>query len=75
MGCRRSASKPELVRLVKLGGRVSLDLRGKAPGRGAYLCRDSSCWTTAERKSALERALRVATTAEDWQRLREGILT
>jgi predicted RNA-binding protein YlxR (DUF448 family) len=74
VACRRSRGKPELVRLVALDSRVSLDAKGKAAGRGAYLCRDRTCWATAERRRALERALRVSITADDWRRLREGIL-
>ena len=34
-----------------------LDPGGRAPGRGAYLCRDAACWDTAVRKRALEHAL------------------
>jgi hypothetical protein len=36
---------------------VALDPTGRAPGRGAYLCRDAACWDTAVRKRALEHAL------------------
>jgi predicted RNA-binding protein YlxR (DUF448 family) len=38
-------------------GDVLLDPSGRIPGRGAYLCADGSCWTTALRKRAIERAL------------------
>ena len=34
------------------------------PGRGAYLCRDASCWDTAGRKRALEHALKVTLPAD-----------
>ena len=74
VACRRSRGKQELVRLVAPESRVSVDAKGKAAGRGAYLCHDLSCWTTAERRHAVERALSVSITSEDWQRLREGIL-
>ena len=35
---------------------ISLDFRGKAPGRGAYLCPNSECLKKAIRAKALERA-------------------
>ena len=46
--------KKELVRVVRApvkedengvqtGGEVSLDLTGRKPGRGAYVCRDPEC--------------------------------
>ena len=34
------------------------------PGRGAYLCREASCWDTAGRKRALEHALKVSLPAD-----------
>ncbi len=38
-GCMEMKPKPELIRVVKSpDGDVSLDLTGKAPGRGAYIC-------------------------------------
>ena len=35
-----------------------LDERGDLEGRGAYLCRDRSCWELALKRSAIQRALR-----------------
>ncbi len=37
-----------------------LDATGRAPGRGAYLCRDTACWTAAAGRRSLERALGVS---------------
>ena len=39
LGCREMKPKRELIRAVKSpDGEVSLDFKGKMPGRGAYLC-------------------------------------
>ena len=46
-------------------GSLGLDLTGRAPGRGAYLCRDASCWDAAGRKHAVEHALKVPAGAVD----------
>ena len=36
--------KKELIRVVKSPeGEVSLDFKGKKPGRGAYVCPDAEC--------------------------------
>jgi predicted RNA-binding protein YlxR (DUF448 family) len=43
---------------------VTIDETGRAAGRGAYLCRDAGCWTTALGKGALGRALEVPLPAE-----------
>ena len=50
-------------------GEVSLDPRGKASGRGAYLCRDAACLKKAVKSRALERALAVAIPQEVYERL------
>jgi hypothetical protein len=46
-------------------GSLGLDPTGRAPGRGAYLCRDASCWDAAGRKHAVEHALKVPAGAVD----------
>lgn len=58
LGCREQKAKNELLRVVRSPeGVVSLDLRGKAPGRGAYLCRSPECLRRAVKSRALERSL------------------
>ncbi|MBQ1410693.1 MAG: YlxR family protein [Oscillospiraceae bacterium] len=60
LGCREMKSKAELVRVVRSPeGAVSLDLRGKAPGRGAYVCRNADCLKKALRSKAVGRSLGV----------------
>jgi predicted RNA-binding protein YlxR (DUF448 family) len=50
--------KKELLRVVKPPeGDVSLDLNGKASGRGAYVCRSAACLARAVKQKQLERAL------------------
>jgi len=49
--------KRELIRVVKSPeGQISLDLIGKAPGRGAYVCPDEACLKRSRKSRALERA-------------------
>ena len=60
LGCREMKPKRELVRVVRSPeGTVSLDCRGKAPGRGAYVCRDPQCLKKALRSKAIGRSLGV----------------
>ena len=69
-GCREQKPKTELIRVVRSPqGDVTLDFRGKAPGRGAYLCRDSGCLKKAVKSRALERALAVSIPEEVYERL------
>ena len=57
VGCREMKPKKELIRVVRSPeGAISLDFRGKAPGRGAYVCPDPACLKRAIKSKALERA-------------------
>ena len=41
-----------------------IDETGRVAGRGAYLCRDAGCWTTALGRGAIGRALGAPLPAE-----------
>ena len=70
LGCREQKPKNELIRVVRSPeGEVSLDFRGKAPGRGASLCRDMACLKKALKSRALDRALNVPIPEEIQRRL------
>jgi predicted RNA-binding protein YlxR (DUF448 family) len=58
VGCREMKEKRSLLRIVKSPeGAISFDRVGKAPGRGAYICRSKDCLDKAVRQRQLERAL------------------
>lgn len=70
VGCREMKPKKELVRVVKSPeGEISMDLRGKAPGRGAYVCRNVECLRRAIKSKALERGFETAIPQEVYDRL------
>ena len=57
-GCGAQKPKKELVRVVRSPeGEVSLDLIGKKPGRGAYICRNIECLKKARKTKRLARVL------------------
>ena len=56
-GCGEHKPKKELVRVVKSPeGEISLDMTGKKPGRGAYICPCADCLVKAKKAKRLERA-------------------
>ena len=60
LGCREMKPKKELIRVVRSPeGAVSIDFRGKMPGRGAYVCPREECLSKAVKSRALERAFGV----------------
>lgn len=59
VGCTVSKEKQELVRIAGFEGALTLDLTGKAKGRGVYLCKNSpECWEKAEKRKAIDRSLK-----------------
>lgn len=67
-GCGEMKPKKELIRVVKAPdvkneegesvsqGEISLDLTGKKPGRGAYVCKSTVCFEAARKARRFERA-------------------
>jgi predicted RNA-binding protein YlxR (DUF448 family) len=71
VACRTVRAKRELVRIVRApDGRLSVDQRGKAPGRGAYCDPDAACLERGVREGAIARALEVTIDAATAERLR-----
>ena len=57
-GCMEMKPKKELIRVVKnKEGEISLDLVGKKPGRGAYVCKSTDCLEKAFKTKRLSRNL------------------
>ena len=70
VGCRTMHDKRDLIRVVKSPeGEISLDSRGKKPGRGAYLCPSADCLSKARKSRALERAFSLAISDEVYSQL------
>ena len=70
VGCREMKNKKDLIRAVRSPeGTISLDFKGKLPGRGAYVCPDPMCLAKARKSRALERAFSTAIPAEVYELL------
>ena len=71
VACRQIRPKREMLRVVRPPeGGLIVDEKGKAAGRGAYLCRRRLCWTIALKERRLEHALRVPLSPEEREALR-----
>ncbi len=71
LGCRTMFPKKDLIRVVRSpdGSSITLDFKGKAQGRGAYLCRNPECLKRARKSRALERAFAAAISDEIYDAL------
>lgn len=74
MGCQAKKDKRELVRVVRSPeGEVSIDMTGKKPGRGAYICPNEDCLNKVVKSKRLERSLEISISAEVYEKLREQL--
>ena len=74
VGCREMKEKRSLLRIVKSPENViSFDRVGKAPGRGAYVCKSQDCLTKAVKQKQLEGALEMKIEEAVYSQLMEEI--
>ncbi|ABR48827.1 protein of unknown function DUF448 [Alkaliphilus metalliredigens QYMF] len=70
LGCNEMKSKKELVRVVKnQDNDVKIDIKGKEPGRGAYVCDDKECFAKLKKTKGLNRAFRCDVSEEIYEGL------
>ena len=74
LGCRTVHPKKDMIRVVRSPENVySVDMTGKSPGRGAYICRNEECFRRAEREHGFERAFKSKREAAIYEALRKEI--
>ena len=75
-GCGERKTKQELIRIVRgAEGEIALDYKGKASGRGAYICKEPDCLKKARKARRLERALKCKIPDEIYAALERELLT
>jgi predicted RNA-binding protein YlxR (DUF448 family) len=76
IGCRDTAPKPALVRVVRRpDGEVAVDWTGREPGRGAYVHPGPDCVAKAARRGGLARGLRTSLDPPTTARLVEELVS
>jgi predicted RNA-binding protein YlxR (DUF448 family) len=74
IACRTEKPKKELIRVVKYGEEISLDLTGKANGRGAYVCNDKECIAKLKKQKLLNRTFSCQISDEVYDKIMEEFL-
>ena len=59
VGCRESKPKKDMIRVCCYEGELSVDVTGRAKGRGVYVCSDPECLAKVIKKKALCRGFRM----------------
>lgn len=74
LGCRKVNDQSQLVRFVRSpNGEILTDLRGRLPGRGAYLCNSRLCIETAVSRKQFDRTFRHVCQPVTVDQLADGI--
>ncbi|MCH5350350.1 MAG: YlxR family protein [Clostridiales bacterium] len=72
--CRQQKERDALVRLVFDGDcGIAVDATGKLPGRGAYVCKEGDCASSARKKRSLDRAFKTKIPDSEYVKIAEEI--
>ena len=74
VGCMESKPKNQLIRVACYDNDITVDLTGKAKGRGVYLCRSTKCMELAMKKRALQRNFKMEIPAEMSERIFQELM-
>lgn len=66
--------KKEMVRIVRnREGEINIDLKGKAPGRGAYICHNPDCVNKLSKHKLLEKTFEQKVSQDVYDKLLEQL--
>lgn len=73
IACRKMYPKAALIKLVSKDGVIEFDIKSKKEGRGAYICKSSSCIRMAKKKKALSRHFKMPVGEEIYDKAEEYV--
>ena len=74
LGCNEHRPKREMLRVVRTPeGDIVLDFVGKVSGRGAYICRDISCFKKARKSKRIDRSLDITVPDTVYDRMEQEL--
>ena len=74
LGCAEHFPKSSLIRVLRTPtGEIILDMTGKCSGRGAYICKNISCFKKARKQRRFESALECSVPEEVYARMEEEL--
>ena len=75
IACKEMKPKKEMLRIVKnVENNIFLDLKGKAPGRGAYICDNEECIKNCIKRKILNKVFEFNVPLEIYTAIREDFL-
>ena len=74
LGCGEHFPKNSLIRVLRTpAGEIVLDTTGKISGRGAYICKELSCFKKARKQRRFEISLECSVPEEVYARMEEEL--
>ena len=74
LGCGEHFPKNSLIRVLRTPeGECVLDMTGKMSGRGAYICKNLTCFKKARKSRKFEVSLECSVSEEVYQRMEEEL--
>ncbi|MBQ6625241.1 MAG: YlxR family protein [Clostridia bacterium] len=74
IGCNEMKEKRELIRVVRSPeNEISLDLTGKKPGKGAYICHNVDCYKAAVKAKRFEKAFSCVIPIEVYEKMQQEL--
>ena len=70
IACRSMKPKNELLRIVKNGGDVVLDISQRLEGRGAYICKNTECIENARKRRRISAHFKMPVGDEIYEEIR-----
>ena len=75
VGCGENKPKRELIRIVKNKDKeIFIDLKGKANGRGVYICNSIDCLQAAIKNKSIERSFEQKIDADLFEELKNTLI-
>ena len=71
--CRQVRHKSELIRVVKVADKISLDLTGKEDGRGSYVCKSADCVTALAKRRNFDKVFKTKLPDELYDKIKEQV--
>jgi predicted RNA-binding protein YlxR (DUF448 family) len=74
ISCQEMLIKKKLIRIVRTpDAQILLDLTGKKPGRGAYICGKLDCFHRIRKSKQLDRSLNTNVSPEIYEQLAQQL--
>lgn len=76
IACREKKHKSEFLRIVKLAnGKIFVDAKGKAQGRGAYVCKCEKCALALRKRRRLDKHFKTSVQTEIYDEIFESVIS